>query len=142
MPRVAILLVLSLALLSTVGFVAGALFAKPSRSCSRYTVPVKFTKIETQQLTAGRTTRPFPLIEFTYTISGTRYYSKRIFCPTENRVEIDWAIVKNFFEAAEQSEPIVAWVSEGQPANACISLTNRFDYSTVGGTSPICRAPP
>jgi hypothetical protein len=110
------------------------------RSCEHFTVPVRFTKVESKEIVVGRTRGPYPSVEFEYRFQGMQYRSDRLFCVERGEVTLHWNEIRGFLSAAERGDPIVAWVKASEPQSACISLTETFRYATVTNTSSVCRA--
>ncbi|MCZ8092688.1 MAG: hypothetical protein O9331_04290 [Acidovorax sp.] len=92
----------------------------------------------------GRGTRQFtghfPVVEYSYVVSGNSYTSTRMFCRDSESFKVEWSKVDRFFHDAENGAEVVAWFAPSSPESACISIDAEFDYSLASYTSSQCRA--
>ena len=102
--------------------------------------PVRFTRIDSSQVQAGRSTRQFPAVQYTYVVSGKQYTSTRIFCTANGDATVNWPRVNYFLEDAKNGAEVLAWFPPSSPESACISLHPHFGYSVASNTSSQCRA--
>jgi hypothetical protein len=138
-PIVAI--ALGFALIATLGVSLAPLFLKPPVvPCTHLSAPVHFTRVASREMKFFRGTRHFPVVEYSYVVSGQRYTGTRIFCTEEGEVSLDWNKVDRFVEDARRGAGVVAWFPPDSPASACISILSEFSYSMLSNTSPQCRA--
>lgn len=132
---------LGIALCLTVGASVVPLFVKPATTpCAYFSTPVRFIRIDSAPVESRRKTYRFPVVEYNYTVSGTQYISKRMFCRDSNTVSVDWSKVERFFDDARGGAEVVAWVRPSSPESACISPDIEFSYSVMSNTSAQCRA--
>ncbi|WP_425462825.1 DUF3592 domain-containing protein [Methylibium rhizosphaerae] len=88
----------------------------------------------------GRSTRQFPVVEYSYVVSGKRYTSTRIFCATDGDVTVNWSKVNSFVQDANNGAEVLAWFPPSAPESSCISINAEFGYSVASNTSSQCRA--
>ena len=128
---------MTIALVAIIGASLAPLFLTPPVTpCAYLSIPVRFLKIDSRPVKVSRGTRPFPLVEYSYVVSGKSYTSTRMFCRDSESFKVEWSKVDRFFHDAE----VVAWFAPSLPESACISINAEFDYSVVSGTSSQCRA--
>jgi len=137
--------IVAIALGTTAIAVIGACLAPialtpPVAPCTRLSTPVSFSRVESRAVPVSRGTRPFPVVEYSYVVSGKRYTSTRIFCDSGEDVVVNWPRVERFFDDARNGAAVVAWVAPSSPESACLSLNREFGYSVVSNTSSQCRA--
>lgn len=118
---------------------APVLLPPPVVQCTRLSTPVQFIQIDSRQVRSGRSTRQFPMVEYSYVVAGTRYTSTRLFCTAKDDVVVDWSRVDRFFHDARNGAEVVAWFMPSSPESACISIHSEFGYSLVSDTSSQCR---
>ncbi len=132
---------LGIALVVIIGASLAPLFLPPPvPQCAYLSTPVQFTKIDSRPVKVSRGTRPFPLVEYSYVVSGKGYTSTRMFCSDSEGFRADWSKVDRFFHIARNGGELVAWFPPSSPESACISIDADFDYSVVSSTSLQCRA--
>ena len=135
----------AIVLVAIIGASLAPLFLTPPvPQCAYLSTPVRFTKIDSRPVQVRRGTRQFtaqfPVVEYSYVVSGTSYTSTRMFCSANNVVKVNWSTVDRFFHDAENGAEVVAWFAPSSPESACISINAEFDYSVVSSTSSQCRA--
>ncbi len=136
---------LAIALVAIIGaFLAPFLLSPPVTPCAYLSTPVRFLKIDSRPVKVGSGTRQFtgqfPVVEYSYVVSGKSYTSTRMFCRDSESFKLDWSRVDRFFHVAENGGEMVAWFPPASPESACISIDAEFDYSVVSSTSSQCRA--
>ena len=136
---------LTIALVVIIGASLAPLFLTPPvPQCAYLSTPVRFTKIDSRPVQVRRGTRhltaQFPVVEYSYVVSGTSYTSTRMFCTASDGFKADWVKVDRFFHIAKNGGELVAWFPPSSPESACISIHAEFDYSVVSSTSSQCRA--
>ena len=132
---------LGIALVAIIGASLAPLFLPPPvPQCAYLSAPVQFTKIDSRPVKVSRGTRLFPVVEYSYVVSGKSYTSTRMFCSESDGFKANWSKVDRFFHDAENGAEVVAWFAPSSPESACISIHAEFDYSVVSGTSSQCRA--
>ncbi|MBV7459537.1 MULTISPECIES: hypothetical protein [unclassified Acidovorax] len=132
---------LGIALIAIIGASLAPLFLTPKVSpCAYLSAPVRFLKIDSRPVKVSRGTRPFPVVEYSYVVSGTSYTSTRMFCSESDGFKANWSKVDRFFHVAKNGGEIVAWFPPLSPESACISIDAEFDYFVVSSTSSQCRA--
>ena len=136
---------LAIALVAIIGASLAPLFLTPPvPQCAHLSTPVRFTKIDSRPVQVRRGTRQFtaqfPVVEYSYVVSGTSYTSTRMFCTASDGFKADWVKVDRFFHIAKNGGELVAWFQPSSPESACISIDADFDYSVVSSTSSQCRA--
>ena len=145
MNRRILAIALVIALVATIGASLAPLFLTPPvPQCAYLSTPVRFTKIDSRPVQVRRGTRQltaqFPVVEYSYVVSGKSYTSTRMFCSANDVVKVNWSTVDRFFHDAENGAEVVAWFAPSSPESACISINAEFGYSVVSGTSSQCRA--
>lgn len=136
---------LGIALVAILGAsLAPVFFSPPVTPCAYLSTPVRFLKIDSRPVQVGRGTRQFtgqfPVVEYSYIVSGKSYTSTRMFCRDSESFKVEWSKVDRFFHDAENGAEVVAWFAPSSPESACISIHAEFDYSLASGTSSQCRA--
>ena len=132
---------LGIALIAIIGASLAPIFLTPKVSpCAYLSAPVRFLKIDSRPVKVNRGTRPFPVVEYSYVVSGKSYTSTRMFCSESDGFKANWSKVDRFFHVAKNGGEIVAWFPPFSPESACISIDAEFDYSVVSSTSSQCRA--
>jgi hypothetical protein len=136
---------LAIALVAIIGASLAPLFLTPPvPQCAYLSTPVRFTKIDSRPVQVGRGTRQFtgqfPVVEYSYVVSGKSYTSTRVFCRDSESFKVEWSKVDRFFHDAENGAEVVAWFAPSSPELACISIDAEFAYSVVSHTSSQCRA--
>lgn len=136
---------LAISLVAIIGASLAPLFLTPPvPQCAYLSTPVRFTKIDSRPVQVRRGTRQFtaqfPVVEYSYVVSGTSYTSTRMFCTASDGFKADWVKVDRFFHIAKNGGELVAWFPPSSPESACISIDEDFDYSVVSSTSSQCRA--
>jgi hypothetical protein len=126
---------LGIALVAIIGASLAPLFVTPPVTrCAYLSTPVRFLKIDSRPVQVGRGTRQFigqfPVVEYSYVVSGKSYTSTQMFCRDSESFKVDWSKVDRFFHDAE----VVAWFAPSLPESACISIDAEFDYSLVSHT--------
>lgn len=141
MTRRLLVIPLGIALIAIIGASLAPLFLPPPvPQCVYLSTPVRFTKIDSRPVKVSRGTRPFPVVEYSYIVSGKGYTSTRMFCSDSDGFRADWSKVDRFFQIARNGGELVAWFPPSSPESACISIDADFDYSVVSSTSSQCRA--
>jgi hypothetical protein len=145
MNRRILVIPLAIALVAIIGASLAPLFVTPPVTpCAYLSTPVRFLKIDSRPVQVGRGTRKFtgqfPVVEYSYVVSGKSYTSTRMFCRDSESFKVDWSKVDRFFHDAENGAEVVAWFAPSLPESACISIDAEFDYSLVSHTSSQCRA--
>ena len=136
---------LAIVLVAIIGASLAPLFLTPPVTpCASLSTPVRFLKIDSRPVQVRRGTRQFtaqfPVVEYSYVVSGTSYTSTRMFCTASDGFKADWVKVDRFFHIAKNGGELVAWFPPSSPESACISIDADFDYSVVSSTSSQCRA--
>ncbi len=145
MNRRILAIALAIALFAILGASLAPLFLPPPvPQCAYLSTPVRFTKIDSRPVQVRRGTRQFiaqfPVVEYSYVVSGKSYTSTRMFCSDSDGFRADWSKVDRFFHIARNGGELVAWFPPSSPESACISIDADFDYSVVSRTSSQCRA--
>lgn len=145
MHRRILAVALAIALFAIIGASLAPLFLTPPvPQCAYLSTPVRFTKIDSRPVQVRRGTRQFiaqfPVVEYSYVVSGKGYTSTRMFCSDSDGFRADWSKVDRFFHIARNGGELVAWFPPASPESACISIDADFDYSVVSSTSSQCRA--
>ncbi|RKR66093.1 uncharacterized protein DUF3592 [Acidovorax sp. 94] len=145
MNRRILAVALAIALFAIIGASLAPLFLTPPvPQCPYLSTPVRFTKIDSRPVQVRRGTRQFiaqfPVVEYSYVVSGKSYTSTRMFCSDSDGFRADWSKVDRFFHIARNGGELVAWFPPSSPESACISIDADFDYSVVSSTSSQCRA--
>ena len=136
---------LGIALVAIIGTSLAPVFlTTPVTQCAYLSTPVRFLKIDSRPMQVGRGIRKFtgqfPVVEYSYVVSGKIYTSTRMFCRDSESFKVEWSKVDRFFHDAENGAEVVAWFAPSLPESACISIDAEFDYSLVSHTSSQCRA--
>lgn len=132
---------LAIALVAIIGASLAPLFLPPPvPQCAYLSALVQFTKIDSRPVKVSRGTRLFPVVEYSYVVSGKSYTNTRMFCSDSDGFRADWSKVDRFFHIARNGGELVAWFPTALPESACISIDADFDYSVVSSTSSQCRA--
>ena len=136
---------LAIALVAIIGASLAPLFlTPPAPQCACLSTPVRFTKVDSRPVQVRRGARQFnaqfPVVEFSYVVSGKGYTSTRMFCSDSEGFRADWSKVDRFFHIARNGGELVAWFPPSSPESACISIDADFNYSVVSSTSLQCRA--
>ncbi len=145
MNRRILAVALAFALFAIIGASLAPLFLPPPvPQCAYLSTPVRFTKIDSRPVQVRRGTRQFisqfPMVEYSYVVSGKSYTSTRMFCSDSDGFRADWSKVDRFFHISRNGGELVAWFPPSSPESACISIDADFDYSVVSSTSSQCRA--
>lgn len=136
---------LAIALVAIIGASLAPVFlTPPTTPCTYLSTPVRFLKMDSRPVQVGRGIRKFtgqfPVVEYSYVVSGKSYTSTRMFCRDSESFKVEWSKVDRFFHDAENGAEVVAWFAPSSPESACISIDADFDYSLVSHTSSQCRA--
>ena len=136
---------LVIALVAIIGASLAPVFLTPPVTpCAYLSTPVRFLKMDSRPVQVGRGTRQFtgqfPVVEYSYVVSGKSYTSTRMFCRDSESFKVEWSKVDRFFHDAENGAEVVAWFPPSSPESTCISIDAEFDYSLVSNTSSQCLA--
>ncbi len=145
MNRSVLVIALAVAMFAIIGASLAPLFVTPPVApCAYLSTPVRFLKMDSRPVQVGRGIRKFtgqfPVVEYSYVVSGKSYISTRMFCRDSESFKVEWSKVDRFFHDAENGAEVVAWFAPSSPESACISIDAEFDYSLVSRTSSQCRA--